>query len=371
MFNMRNSQGSADYTFLTFFIILLIFGLIMLSSASSPVGHQRFSDGYFFIKRQLIFGVLPGLALFFLFAKISYKRLQDLAIPIYILVIIILLLVFIPGIGSNLNTGAQSWILIGDYSFQPSEFAKLGIIIFLASYLTLKGKKLLNFKEGFLIAVCLGLAPIMLVVLQPDIGTVAILFTIMFGLLFVAQTNVRHLSVLALVGIISIVILVLLAPYRAARLTIFLHPELDPQGIGYQTNQALVAVGSGGVLGLGLGHSRQKFQYLPEVHADSIFAIVAEEMGFIVSVLFIILLGCIAYRGYMIASSIKDEFGQLLMVGILVWFISQSFLNIGAMIGLLPLTGVPLPFVSHGGTALMISMASVGIMINISKETKI
>ncbi len=366
-----HSKKQADYTFLAYFIILLLFGLVMLSSASSAVGHSKFGDGYFFIKRQLLFGLLPGLVLFFVFSKLHYQRLKHFATSVYGITLLLLILVFIPGIGTSLNTAANSWLSIGNYTFQPAEFAKLGLVIFLATYLTAKGDRLADFKEGFLVAVTLGILPILLVVLQPDIGTVSILFSIVFGLLFVARTNLSHVTALAAAGIVAIIILIIVAPYRAARLTVFLHPELDPQGIGYQTNQALVAVGSGGILGLGLGHSRQKFQYLPEVHADSIFAVIAEEMGLIVTVFFVFLLGAIAYRGFQIAQRTPDEFGRLLMIGILVWFMTQSFLNIGAMIGLLPLTGVPLPFVSHGGTALMISMAAVGIMINVSKEASL
>jgi cell division protein FtsW len=368
---MTKPKGQADYGFLSLFVILLIFGLIMLSSASSPVGHDRFADGYFFIKRQLLFGFLPGLAAFLFFAKFSYRKLKTLATPIYGLTLFILFLVFIPGLGTSLNTAAQSWISVGGFSFQPAEFAKLGLIIFYAAYLAMKGSELKELKEGFLVAVGMGMLPVLLVIMQPDIGTVSILFSIVFGMLFAAKTDLSHISLLAAAGVLGLVGLILVAPYRAARLTVFLHPELDPQGIGYQTSQALVAIGSGGLFGLGLGHSRQKFQYLPEVHADSIFAIISEEMGFIAAVGLVVLLGYIAYRGFKIVRSLKDEFAKLLMTGILVWFMAQSFLNIGAMVGVLPLTGVPLPFVSHGGTALIVAMAAVGIMINISKEAEL
>ena len=365
---MHGAQRKADYTLLSLFVILLLFGLVMLSSASSPVGHDRFADGYFFIKRQILYGVLPGLVLFFFFAKFSYHHLLKLGGAAYGLMLLLLLLVFIPGIGSSLNTGAQSWISIAGFSIQPAEFAKIGLIVFFAAYLTKHGRKLLDLKEGFLPAIAFGLFPILLVVAQPDIGTVAILFAILLGMLFVAETQMSHMALLVTAGIIAMIFLALIAPYRAARLTVFLHPELDPQGVGYQTNQALVAVGSGGVLGLGLGRSRQKFQYLPEVHADSIFAIIAEEMGLVVVLGFLALWGAITHRMYLLFQKTKDQFARLLIAGILTWFLGQSFLNIGAMLGILPLTGVPLPFVSHGGTALLVAMAAVGIVINISKE---
>src|SRR3989338_2673559 len=287
----------ADYVLLSYFVILLAFGLIMLASASSPVGHARFGDNYYFIGRQLLFGVLPGLVAFFLFAKMDYMVLKRFALPIFILVNALLLLVFVPGIGSTFGTGSKSWLLVGDYSFQPAEFAKLGLIIFLSAYLAKIGKSVTHGKLGFLPSLLLGLCPVVLVVLQPDIGTVSILFAVVFALLFFAGAKLWHMGALAAVGILGLVFMVMIAPYRAARLTTFLHPELDPQGVGYRINQAFLAVGSGGFFGLGLGHSRQKFQYLPEVNADSIFAIIAEEMGFLFVFAFVALLALIAYRG--------------------------------------------------------------------------
>lgn len=188
-------------------------------------------------------------------------------------------------------------------------------------------------------------------------------------MLFFAEATYRHLGLLAVVGVIAFLVMIWAAPYRAERFMTFLHPELDPQGQGYHINQAFLAIGSGGLLGLGLGHSRQKFQYLPEVHADSIYAVMAEELGFFVAAGFVVLLLYICLRGLRIAKSAPDTFGRILMIGIIMWFMAQAFLNIGAMVGLLPLTGVPLPFVSHGGTALMVTLAGVGIMVNISKQT--
>jgi cell division protein FtsW len=365
------SYLKADYVLLSYFVILLVFGLVMLTSASSAIGHQRFGDGYFFIKRQILFGVLPGLVAFFIFAKLDYQIFSKYAVLIYVATISVLLLVFIPGIGSTLNTSAHSWIMIAGHSIQPSEFAKLGIILFMSWYLAKKGKKLLDLEQGFLVALGVGIIPVVLVVLQPDIGTVSILFGILFAMLFIAGAKWSHMGMLLTAGIVGMIIMIVIAPYRTARLTTFLHPELDPQGIGYHINQASLAIGSGGFFGLGLGRSRQKFQYLPEVHADSIFAVIAEEMGFIFSVGLVILLFLIFSRGMQIAKNAPDIFGRLIVSGIIIWFMLQSFLNIGAMVGLLPLTGVPLPFISHGGTALVVAMAAVGIIINISKHSRV
>lgn len=363
----RGAAGRADYKLLLGFAFFLVFGLAMLTSASSAVGHEKFNDSYFFIKRQLLFGVLPGLILFFFFAKFDYQRLKKLGGWIFALSIILLLLVFIPGIGSNYGTHAKSWLTVFGYSFQPAEFAKLGLVVFL-SFLISRSRNLDDFKTGFLPALCIGMIPVLLVIAQPDIGTVAILFAILFGLLFVGRANIWHIIVLALCGVIALGVMVWVAPYRTARLTVFLHPELDPQGIGYHTNLAFLTIGSGGIFGKGFGRSLQKFQYLPEVSADSIYAVIAEEMGFIFAVGLVALLLFIAWRGILIAKKSPDEFGRLLVSGIIIWLITQSFLNIGAMAGVVPLTGVPLPFVSYGGTALMTAVAAVGIIVNVSKK---
>ncbi|OIO19240.1 MAG: putative lipid II flippase FtsW [Candidatus Magasanikbacteria bacterium CG_4_9_14_0_2_um_filter_41_10] len=365
---MKAQKAVADYKFLGAIVAILFFGLLVLTSSSSVIGLQKFGDSYFFVKRQLLYGVLPGIIAMYIFAKTDYHLWKRAAMLIFVLMIGVLLLPFLPGIGSTLGTAAHSWIILGNISLQPAEFAKLGSIIFLAAYMSHQGEIIANLKQGFLLTLGLGMIPIVLVILQPDIGTVSILFAILYAMLYFGRAKYSHLAMLAMAGIILFFIMIWAAPYRAARFITFLHPELDPQGQGYHINQAFLAIGSGGVFGLGLGHSQQKFAYLPEVHADSIFAVMAEELGFIVSTGFLILLVYIVIRGFQIAKHAPDTFGQLLVAGIISWFIIQSFLNIGAMLGLLPLTGVPLPFVSHGGTALMVALAAVGIIVNVSKQ---
>jgi cell division protein FtsW len=362
-------KNKTDYLLLAYFGILLAFGLIMLTSASSPVGHERFGDAYFFIKRQLLFGVLPGIIFFIILAKLDYHLLKKYALPIFVGTITLLLLVFIPGIGSNYNTSSSSWLSVAGFSFQPAELAKLALIVYTAGMLAKMGGHIKDLKQGFLLALGVGFIPIILVILQPDIGTVSILFSILFAMLFVAGARWSHILGLAGAGLSGLVLMIVMAPYRAARLMTFLHPELDPQGIGYHINQAFLAIGSGGILGRGLGHSLQKYQYLPEVHSDSIYAIIAEEMGLLFALAIVILLILIIARGFMVAKHAPDQFGRLLVSGIIIWFATQSFLNIGAIVGILPLTGVPLPFISHGGTALMIAMGAVGIVVNVSKQT--
>lgn len=358
---------AADYRLLTYFAILILFGLIVLSFASVAVAADTFDDPNYFLKRQLLFGVFPGIIAFIIASKVHYKVWQTYAWHIYIACLALLVLVFIPGVGASFGTGARSWITLPGFSFQPAELTKLAVVIILAACISAKTRDLRNFKEGFLFVLGLGLLPVGLVALQPDIGTTSILFGIVFALLFVAGANLKHLGALLVVGLGAFATMIAVAPYRAARFMTFLHPELDPQGVGYHINQAYLAIGSGGLFGLGLGHSRQKFAYLPEVHADSIFAILSEEMGFVVAGFLVFFLLLICVRGLRIAKYAPDSFAKLLVAGIMMWFIGQSFLNIGAMVGLMPLTGVPLPFISHGGTALAISMAAVGIVINVSK----
>ncbi len=363
-----NKVSKTDYVLLGYFAILLVFGLIMLTSAGSAVGHEKFGDSYYFIKHQLLSGVLPGLILFIFFSKLDYHILKRWSGVFYILSIILLLAVFIPGLGTANNTNALSWVDIFGIRFQPAELAKLALIVFISAFICKKGKQILNFKKGFLTILGVGMIPIVLIARQPDIGTVSILFAILFSLLFVGKARLLHVLSLAGAGISALIIMIMVASYRVDRFMTFLHPELDPQGVGYHINQAFLAIGSGGILGRGLGHSLQKFQYLPQVAADSIYAILAEEMGFIFAVGLIVLLILIVRRGFILAKNAEDEFGRLLVSGIIIWFVTQSFMNIGAMVGIMPITGVPLPFVSHGGTALAIAMGAVGIMVNVSKS---
>lgn len=366
---IRSTNTQAiDYVLLSYFGILLIFGLIMLTSASSVLGYDRFGDAYFFVKRQLLFGVLPGIFTFLFFVKIPFAWLKQVGLGLFGLSFLLLILVFIPGVGSDLNTFANSWIVILGFSFQPIEMMKLGFIFFIATYLANRGESILQFQRGFLPTLLLCSVPIGLVLLQPDIGGAAILFCILYGMFLVGQTRLSHMSLLAGLAVAGFLLLIVVAPHSAKRFTTFLHPELDPQGIGYHINQAYLAIGSGGFWGQGLGQSRQKFQYLPEVHADSIFAVLAEETGFLFAAGFVVLLVLIARRGFGLARRLPDEFSRLLLVGILIWILVQSFFNIMAMVGLMPITGVPLPFVSHGGTALVLNLAALGVLLNVSRR---
>lgn len=359
----------ADYVFIGYAAAIILFGLLILSSAGVAVGLDRFSDAYFFIKRQLLLGFFPGIVLFLIMSKINYTIWRKYALPIFILSILLLILVFIPGIGSDNNTFAKSWIVLSNYSFQPIEAAKLGLVIYLAAVLSSVGNAIKT-AHGFVSILGVAAIPLVLVALQPDTGGMFILGSLIILMLFFAKARLTHLLVIFLLGIVAFGIMIFAAPYRADRFMTFLHPELDPEGQGYQINQAFLAIGTGGWFGLGLGHSRQKFQYLPEVHADSIFAVAAEELGFIIISIFIAGYSLLFFRGFSIAEGSGDEFGRLLVLGIMTWLGIQTLMNIGAMLGMLPLTGVPLPFVSHGGTALMISMAALGIVVSVSKHAQ-
>lgn len=361
------AQARADYVLLSYFGVWLLFGLLVLSSAGVAVGLDVFQDPYFFIRRQLLYGVLPGIVLFWICARIPYTIWQKYASLIFIGSLLLLMMVWIPGIGTSFDKHAQSWLTLGGFSFQPAEVAKLALIIFLSYYLTRKGTGITSWEAGFVPTLVVAGVPVLLILLQPDLGTSLIFLGIIVSMLYVAGARLAHLGGLLAVGAVGVLLMAFVSPYRFDRLMTFMHPELDPLGIGYQINQGFLAIGSGGWLGLGLGHSRQKFQYLPEVQADSIFAVAAEELGFVVVAGLIVLLVLIFRRGLQVARAVPDQFARLVAVGIVSWFMIQAFLNIGAMVGLLPLTGVPLPFISHGGSALLIALAAVGVLTNISK----
>ncbi len=357
-----------DYVFLGLIGAFTIFGLIMLSSASSAVAYEKFQDNYWYLKHQIIFGLLPGLVAFFAMASIDYRRWKKHALLFLAISIILLLLVFIPGLGVSYGR-ARNWINFFGMSLQPSEIVKLTFLIYLSAWLSTKRgeKEMKETSSSFIpFVVTFGLI-VFLMAVQPDVGTLSIIAVISLVIYFFAGAPFIHLSWITGAGALLFFGLIKIAPYRTARLMTFLHPEFDPQGLGYHINQALLAVGSGGFFGLGLGLSRQKFQYLPEVVGDSIFAIIAEELGFIFASLLICAIVFLAVRGFEIAKTAPDSFGRFLAVGITSWFVFQSFINIGAMLGILPLTGVPLPFISYGGTALTVCLAAAGIMTNISK----
>jgi cell division protein FtsW len=366
----KNMPSKNTLTILIF--LLIFFGLVMLASASSVVGYINFNDNYYFLKHQLLYGFLPGLMLFFICKKINYKLWQKFSLIFLLISIVLLMLIFVPGVGVEYNQ-ARSWINIGGFSLQPSEIVKLTLIIYLAAWFAssdkLKAKEhIQSFSHGLLpFLILLGLIS-GLIALQPDVGTMSIIVLIAIGVYFVAGVRWSHILGLFLTGAGMLTALILTAPYRLNRILSFIRPESDTSGIGYHINQSLLAIGSGGLLGLGLGKSRQKFEYLPQVYGDSVFAVMAEELGFIISVLFIIFFIYFIFKILSIAHQTNDNFVKLFGIGMAVWIGGQAMINIGAMVGVFPLTGVPLPFISYGGTSLMMVMAGCGILTNMANS---
>lgn len=347
--------------------ILLLFGLVMLSSAGAVLGFERFHNSNYFLINQSI-AVVIGLIGLFITYRTDYTRWRALAIPLLLVTIILLLLVFMPGIGSFF-LGARRWINLGFTTIQPSEIAKLTFIIYLAAWFERRVGNLRDVQSGLVPFLFTVGAMGALILAEPDLGTTIVLILVSLSMYFAAGAPWRHLFGIGTVGMALIGLLIKIAPYRTQRFTVFLNPALDPQGIGYHINQALLAIGSGGWLGVGLGHSRQKFNYLPEPAGDSIFAVTAEELGFLFVLLFLAAWCFLIYRGFQISRQAPDQFGSLLAAGITAWLGIQVFLNIGALSGLLPLTGIPLPLMSHGGSAMIVNLTGLGILLNISRHT--
>ncbi len=365
---MAARSHAPDYVFIGGIALITVFGLVMLASATSAIGFEKFGDTYYFLKRQLLYGFLPGIVAFFVCLRLPYAFFRKSRVIFFMCALALLLLVLMVGVSFGRT---QSWLMFGGFSFQPAEIAKVALILFLAGWLDVRrGEMVQTIRQGVLPFLCIVGTVAVLLALQPDIGTLAVVLAIAFGMFFAAGARWKHIAVMGIVGIIVFGALVASAPYRVQRFTTFLHPEFDPQGAGYQINQAFLAIGTGGWTGVGLGHSRQKFQYLPEVASDSIFAVIAEELGFVVAAGLVVLLVLVWLRMLRIARAAPDTFGRLTVFGIAMWFITQSWLNIGAMVGLLPLTGLPLPMVSHGGTALLAALLGAGIVARISQFTK-
>lgn len=347
---------------------LIAFGLIMISSTSVVVSYETFGYNNFYLFRQLMFFAI-GLVGLVVVYNIHYNFWKKIALPFLIVSVILTLVVFLPGIGFSYG-GATRWINLGFFLFQPAELLKLALIVFLAGWLEEKRKEIYSFKNVF-IPFCLIIGLVGLIMLkQPDMGTFMVIVVIAVTMYFAAGARILHIVLLAGGGVLAIVSLIRAAPYRMARLLTFLNPEADPQGLGFHVNQALIAVGSGGLWGRGFGKSGQKYTgYIPEAAGDSIFAIIAEELGFVKILFFPILLFIIfAWRGFRVAKNAPDFFSKMLAFGIVSWIIFQVIINIATMTSLLPLTGMPLPFISYGGSSLIISMVAVGILLNISKH---
>ncbi len=360
-------SATPDRVFLWTAGLLVVFGLIALASASNAYSFSKYGSTWRILFHQVVSGLLPGLVLAWLFFRADYHRWGRHPLLLIAASVGMLLLVFVPGLGLTLNN-ARSWIQLGGVAFQPAEIIKLTATIGLAGWLQRRGHfRVRRFWTG-LVPFALLLAAIAApIVLQPDFGTLVVVVLIAVAVYYAAGAKLWHLAALGAAGAAGAWAMVIAAPYRFNRLLIFLDPARDPQGIGYHLNQALLAVGSGGWFGRGFGKSLAKFLYLPEVAADSVFAIIAEEIGFVAVVVVVGAYLLLLWRGLRIARGAPDPYGRLLAVGLTVWLVLQAFLNVMAMIGLAPLTGIPMPFVSAGGTALAANLAAVGLLANISR----
>ncbi|HEX2765799.1 MAG TPA: putative lipid II flippase FtsW [Candidatus Limnocylindria bacterium] len=365
---VRRERHEPAYALLLAVLALTAIGIVMVYSASSVRSYFSASDPAAQGLEQLVWAGI-GLGALFVTSRIDFRFLRYLAIPFYIVTLALLVAVLIPGIGSEIN-GSRRWIVIPGFgSLQPAEFAKLAIVLYLAHWLDRRGREARTFWNG-LVPFCLLVAPaFFLIALEPDLGTSGIYVIIAGSIFFMAGANLLYLS--AIVGgvLAAATVMVTASGYQLQRVQTFLDPFADPLRSGYNTVQALLALGLGGITGLGLGESRQKFLYLPAPSTDFIFAIIGEEWGLVGTLTVVALFVVLAYQGYRIAITAPDTFSGLVACGITTWLLAQAFVNIMVVTALMPVTGIPLPFISAGGSALTINLAAIGILLSISRET--
>ncbi|MDP2598456.1 MAG: putative peptidoglycan glycosyltransferase FtsW, partial [Candidatus Liptonbacteria bacterium] len=357
-----------DYFLVALIFLLTVFGLAILASASSDLGKIKFNDSYYYIKHQIYSGLFLGLIGFIFTYLVSYQHFRKIAFPLLLASIICLALVFTQ-FGLTINN-TNRWLRLGPLSFQPAELMKLTFVIYLAAWLSnIKLNRAGNMSEGLLpFATVSGLIATLLI-LEPATSTVAILLAAGLAVYWMSGAKMKYIFAVLLLLVIGFGAVTYATPYRRARIFGFLHPTADTQGQNYQVNQALIAIGSGGPIGKGYGQSASKAGYLPTPIDDSIFAVIGEELGFIGAAGLVALFCILAARMFWLAKKSRDQFGRLLLVGFGMVIALQSFVNMASISGLIPLTGVPLPFVSYGGTALAIFLTMSGIAVNVSKHT--
>ncbi|MQA99515.1 MAG: putative lipid II flippase FtsW [Actinobacteria bacterium] len=350
-------------------VVLVALGLVMILSASSITAFADYGSSFTFFRRQLLWAIV-AFAAYFACVRVDYHRWRGLSVVLYVLSAGLLVVALVPGVGLNVG-GSARWIGVGPLSFQPSEIAKLALVLVVAGVLDRKDEKSLRELGHTALPVLPGLGLLaFLVMMQPDLGTAIVLCVIAFGLLFVAGAPLRHLVPLGVAGTGLAVVAALAEDYRRARILAFLNPWADPLNTGYQTIQSLIALGSGGIFGVGLGASRQKWSYIPNSHTDFIFAILGEELGLLGTFMVLGMFVFIAYLGIRIAKRAPDRFGMLVASGITIWIAFQALVNMGAVTAAMPITGVPLPLVSFGGTSLLVTLAALGILNNIAAQER-
>jgi len=345
--------------------MLVVVGLLTVYTASFAVAYLEFGDTNYFVARQAIYA-LVGVAALVFFMRMDYHRLRYLSVPMMLAALVGLLAVLVPGIGVERN-GAARWLDLGPITLQPSEFAKLAMIVYISAWLASRGDDINKFSMGFAPFVLMVGVVGSLVIVEPDMGTTIIIVLTTSTLFFVAGAPLSHLGLLFVSGGLISWAMILVQDYRLDRLTSFVSPDADPQGSGFHILQLLIALGSGGPAGLGWGASRQKFFYVPSAHTDGVFAIIGEELGFIGAVAILGLFAFLLYRALKTVLGSRDQFGTLLGVGIMSWVAYQALINIGGITRTIPLTGIPLPFLSYGGSALIAIMAAMGILLSLSR----
>ena len=346
-------------------IVLVCIGIVMIYSSSSIYAWERYGDSFYFLKRHLIF-LFVGIIFTFLAMIIDYRKFKEYSQVMLWVAIILLVLVLVPGIGREIS-GARRWFRYKFISFQPSEFVNLALIIYIADFVCRKADKMKILIEGFLPPICvLGLVTF-LILLQPDLGTIIALGSVVLIMLYIAGVRGRHILTLILCSLPVLYLLVFSVPYRRARILAFLNPWLDPKGVGFQIIQSQIAIGSGGLFGRGLGHSQQKLFYLPAAHTDFIFSIIGEELGLFGTFGVIVLFMIFIQQGLKIIKNAQDRFGYFLALGLVLMISLKAIINIGVSCGVFPTKGLPLPFISYGGSSLIFDMVSLGILINIAR----
>ncbi len=367
MTNKLTKKGHRpDYFLISIIFLLTIAGLVILASASSEIGRIKFNDSYYYLKHQIMYGLFIGLIGFFATFTVYYQRYRKIAFLLLLLSLGLLALVFTQfGVAAG---GASRWLKFGPIIFQPAELVKLTFILYLAAWLSNpKMNRSEDFLTGFLPFLAVSGFIGALLLLQPATTTVVILLGTGVIIYFSSGAKIKHILAVALFAIAALGLIIWITPYRLQRITTFLNSSNDKSGTGYQINQSLIAIGSGGLWGIGYGRSTSKISYLPAPIGDSIFAVAAEELGFIGAGVLITMFGILVFRLFWIAKGLRDKFGQLILVGFGSLIALQSLINMGALSGFLPLTGVPLPFISYGGTALAVFLTLSGIAVNVSK----
>ena len=380
MAGKRKLKWGVDSLLLGIVLMLIFWGILILASVSASFSLQTFGTTYYFLTHQFFLGLLPGLLGGLILFFLPLAMLKKWSFPALLFSMLLLLFTFLPIIGTE--SGAHRWIFLGPFSFQPSELLKLTFIVYLAALLANRVPKkaefhqkrkwalshLLEGKEALLPFAAVTAIISFLLIAQPDVSTLGVIGLTGIIMYFAAGTPWWHTPFMIGGGIAALFFLIQMAPYRFSRIKVFLDPLLDPLGQGYQIKQALIGIGSGGLTGVGLGLSFQKFGFLPEPISDSIFAVVAEEMGFIGATFLVVLFLLFAWRSFALARRIEDPFAKIATVGIASWITLQAFINMGSITGLLPLTGIPLPFISYGGSALAMELIAMGILLKLTSQ---